>query len=112
MDLQNAHFEQFALLKLPIIITVPSFSSAQNMRLEIHNMHLQDAYYGCSAETDFSPIATKMCVLRRISRNPRRVCMSRSSAEGRNLVMPSSMDVSLTMRKTFLKVYACRGSAY
>ena len=25
------------------------------MRLEIHNMHLQDAYYGCSAETDFSP---------------------------------------------------------
>ena len=26
--------------------------------------------------------------------------------------MPSSMDVSLTMRKTFLKVCACRGSAY
>jgi hypothetical protein len=27
-------------------------------------------------------------------------------------VMPSSMDVSLTMRKTFLKVCACHGSAY
>ena len=38
--------------------------------------------------------------------------MSHISAEGRNLVMPSNMDVSLTMRKTFLKVCACRGSAY
>ena len=46
------------------------------------------------------------------SRNPDAVCMSRSSAEGQNLVMPSSMDVSLTMRKTFLKMCACRGSAY
>ena len=69
-------------------------------------------FKSCSAELDFAPSATKLCVLRRISRNPRRVCMSRSSAEGRNLVMPSSMDVSLTMRKTFLKVCACRGSAY
>ena len=69
-------------------------------------------FQSCSAELDFAPIATKLCVLRRISRNPRRVYMSRSSAEGRNLVMPSSMDVSLTMRKTFLKVCACRGSAY
>ena len=68
--------------------------------------------FALSAELDFAPIATKSCVLRRISRNPRRVCMSHSSAEGRNLVISSSMDVPLTMRKTFLKVCACRGSAY
>jgi hypothetical protein len=35
------------------------------MRFEMHIMDLQNAHFESSAETDFSPIATKICVSRR-----------------------------------------------
>ena len=39
-------------------------------------------FQSCSAELDFAPIATKLCVLRRISRNPRRVSCHISPRRG------------------------------